>query len=156
MIHLRKNKVGDCRISGNVSRKTQLRMFISWALPAFCTIAAAGTPAYAVGVDAATASPKALTSSSSLWGADDDKSYKRLLQATETEVQTAATTEEVHDDHDHTEAEEEMGHDDHKDELIDIDHAEVSCSLPHLMHLFSCHQLVCIDFPSPFPFLAPI
>ena len=127
-MNLRKNKVGDSRIKGNVSRKAQLRMFITWALPAVCTIAAAGTPVYAVGV--ATAGPRHLPISS-LWGEEDDKSYKRLLQ-TEVQTTTATVTDEVHDDHDHTE-EEEGGHDDHKDELID--YAEVSCRLPHLVHL---------------------
>ena len=133
MMNLRKNKVGDCRIKGIMSRKTQLRMFISWALPAFCTVAAAaGTPVYSVGV--ATAGPKPHpASSSSLWRANDDKSYKRLLQ--ETEVQTAATAEvheDDHEDHDHTD---EEGHDDHKDELID--HAEVSadCHICFLSHM---------------------
>ena len=122
MMNLRKNKVGDCRIKGIMSRKTQLRLFISWALPAFCTVAAAaGTPVYSVGVATAGPNPHPASSSSS-WRANDDKPYNRLLQ--EAEVQSSATAEvheDDHDDHDHTD---EEGHDDHKDELTD--HVEVS------------------------------
>lgn len=98
-------------------------MFISWAVPAaICTIAAAETPVHSFGV--ATASHPA--SSSSLWLAEDDKSYNRLLQ--EAEIQTSVAidvdedhdhdeegheVDEEHDEHDH----DEEGHDDHKDDL---------------------------------------
>ena len=105
----RKQKVGDCRIKGIMSRKTQLKMFLSWAVPAICTIASAETPAYSFGV--ATATHPA--SSSSLLRAEDDKSYNRLLQEA-AEVQTVVALEVDEDDHDHDEEE----HDDHKDELV--------------------------------------
>ena len=92
-----------------------LKLFISSAVPAICTLASAETPAVHHSFGVAVASP-----SSSLWRAEDDKSYNynnRLLQ--EVDVQTTTATVEVdedHDDHDHEE--EEEGHDEHKDELV--------------------------------------
>ena len=92
-----------------------LKLFISLAVPAICTLASAETPAVHHSFGVTVASP-----SSSLWRAEDDKSYNynnRLLQ--EVDVQTTTATVEVdedHDDHDHEE--EEEGHDEHKDELV--------------------------------------
>lgn len=106
IINRRKQRVGGCH---------RLKLFISLALlPAICTVAAAETPDHSFGV--ATASHPS-SASSSLWRAEDDKSYNynRLLQ--EVELQTTTATVEVdedHDDHDH----DEEGHDDHKDELV--------------------------------------
>ncbi len=104
-----------------MSRKTQLKLFLSWAVPAFCTIASAETPAHSFGV--ATANQAA--PSASLWHAEDDKSYKRLLQEAEVQAVVAVEADEDHDDHDH----DEEGHDDHKDELavVSSSHRMNSC-----------------------------
>ena len=106
-LRLRKQKVADARIKGNVSKKTELRLFIGWALPALVlAIAAAATPVYSVGV--ATSGPKSPLASSSSSGAADvvyDKSrfsVLRFLQGIDVVVH------EDHDDHHEEEHEDEL------------------------------------------------
>jgi len=111
----RRHKVGDCRIKGIMSRKTQLKLFLSWAVPAICTIVAAETPARSFGVATAT---HPVSSSSSLWHAENDKSYNRLLQEVEVQTVVAIEVDEDHDDHDH----DEEGHEDHKDDVVVDEH----------------------------------
>ncbi len=94
-----------------MSRKTQLKLFLSWAVPAFCTIASAESPAHSHSFGVATATHPA---SSSLWRAEDDKSYNRLLQEVDVQAAVAVEADEDHDDHDH----DEEGHDDHKDVAV--------------------------------------
>ncbi len=137
----RKQKVGDCRIKGIMSRKTQLKLLLSWAVPAFCTIVAAETPARSFGVATAT---HPASSSSSLWHAENDKSYNRLLQEVEVQTVVAVEVDEDHDDHDHDDHDhDEEGHEDHKDDVVVVSYSHLMYSFfrhasTHILTFFEC------------------